>query len=323
MSVKVLLVQGSAYQRILFSNMLSSHKNINTVSVERNVKGAFERIIRDKPDVWIIDIGLTELNDLKIIQTLIKKFSIPTIFLIPANLKTEEPSFKALSSIAFDFIIKPSGIWKEEIPKIKNELISKTLLASKSNRGKTTDTVNIVMKNTIKTDITVGTGGTFFLNNTTFKGPIEFLSEQKPIKTSTECSEYTTLLRWKNDLGGWDIWNFKRFRTFKEEVSNKVEIRRDVTQDWDNYFINGDTEYDTIHQDIRKVITLRSELLTENEQEILNQIRRSIKVQIQLDSGKWVTVTITGGSYELFDEDTKIREVSFDVKLPNTLVQEQ
>lgn len=166
-------------------------------------------------------------------------------------------------------------------------------------------------------------GASLSVDNVTFKGPIEFLSEQKPIKTSTECSEYNTLVRWKNDLGGWETWNFKRFRTFKEEVSNKVEIRRDVTQDWDNYFINGDTEYDTIHQGVRKVITLRSELLTENEQEILNQIRRSIKVQIQLDSGKWVTVTITGGSYELFDEDTKIREVSFDVKLPNTLVQEQ
>ena len=166
-------------------------------------------------------------------------------------------------------------------------------------------------------------GASLSVDNVTFKGPIEFLSEQKPIKTSTECSEYTTLVRWKNDLGGWEKWNFKRFRTFKEEVSNKVEIRRDVTQDWDNYFINGDTEYDTIHQDVRKVITLRSELLTENEQEILNQIRRSIKVQILVDVDKWQTVTITGGSYELFDEDTKIREVSFDVKLPNTLVQEQ
>ncbi len=143
MSIKILLLERSAYQRILFSNMLSSHKSINTVIVARNAKDAFERIIRDKPDVWIIDIGLTELNDLKIIQTLIKKFSIPTIFLIPTHLKTEEPPLKALISIAFDFIIKPSGIWKDEIPKIKDELISKTLLASKSNREKPADAVKI------------------------------------------------------------------------------------------------------------------------------------------------------------------------------------
>jgi len=143
MSIKVLLLEHSAYQRILFSNMLSSHKNIDTVIVARTVKDAFERIIRDKPEVWVIDIGLPKLNDLKIIQTLIKKFSIPTIFLIPSNLKTEEPRLKALNSKAFDFIIKPSGIWKEEIPKIKNELITKVLLASKSNIGKKPDEIKL------------------------------------------------------------------------------------------------------------------------------------------------------------------------------------
>ena len=144
MSIKILLIERSAYQRILFSNMLSSHKNIDAVIVARNVKDAFERILREKPDVWVIDIRLTDLNDLKIIQTLIKKFSIPTIFLIPSALKTEDPSIKALISEAFDFINKPSGIWKEEIPKIKNELITKVLLASKSNIGKKPDEIKLV-----------------------------------------------------------------------------------------------------------------------------------------------------------------------------------
>jgi hypothetical protein len=46
MSIKVLLLERSAYQRILFSNLLSSHKNIHTVLVARTVKDAFERIIR-------------------------------------------------------------------------------------------------------------------------------------------------------------------------------------------------------------------------------------------------------------------------------------
>ncbi|MFX1339744.1 MAG: chemotaxis-specific protein-glutamate methyltransferase CheB [Promethearchaeota archaeon] len=139
MSITVLLLERSAYQRILLSNMLSSHKNINSVIVARTVKDAFEHIIRDKPEVWIIDIGLPELNDLKIIQTLMKKFSIPTIFLITPELKTEEPQLKALNPKAFDFIIKPSGIWKEEIPKIKNELITKVLSASKSIKKKPED----------------------------------------------------------------------------------------------------------------------------------------------------------------------------------------
>ncbi len=117
-------------------------------------------------------------------------------------------------------------------------------------------------------------------------------------------------------------WNFNRYRTFNETVSNRNEIRRDVTEDWDNDFINGDTEYDTINLKVRKSLTLRSGLLTENEQIMLNQIRRSIKIQIQLD-GVWTTVTTKPSTFLLTDESEYMREVSFEVFLPNTLVQEQ
>jgi hypothetical protein len=175
----------------------------------------------------------------------------------------------------------------------------------------------------ITDDVLTGGGFSFGVDNTTFKGPIEYLTESKPIKSSSSCSvKYNTPIRWKNDLGGWEQWNFNRYRTFNETVSNRNEIRRDVTQDWDNYFINGDSEYDTINLDVRKSVTLRSGLLTENEQIILNQIRRSIKIQIQLD-GVWTTVTTVPGSYLLTDEVENMKEVSFDVYLPNTLVQEQ
>jgi hypothetical protein len=175
----------------------------------------------------------------------------------------------------------------------------------------------------ITDDVLTGGGFSFGVDNTTFKGPIEYLTESKPIKSSSSCSvKYNTPIRWKNDLGGWEQWNFNRYRTFNETVSNRNEIRRDVTQDWDNYFINGDSEYDTINLDVRKSVTLRSGLLTENEQIILNQIRRSIKIQIQLD-GVWTTVTTKPSTFLLTDESEYMREVSFEVFLPNTLVQEQ
>jgi len=175
------------------------------------------------------------------------------------------------------------------------------------------------------TDSGVGGGGAASLgvDNTTFKGPIEFLTEEKAIKPSSSCSvKYNTPLRWKNDLGGWEQWNFNRYRTFNETVSNRNEIRRDVTQNFDDYFINGDSEYDTINLDVRQSVTLRSDLLTANEQTVLNQIRRSIKIQIQLN-GTWTTVTANPNTYLLTDEVEDMREVSFEVYLPNTLVQEQ
>ena len=174
----------------------------------------------------------------------------------------------------------------------------------------------------ITNDVLTGGGFSFGVDNTTFKGPIEYLTQVKPTKIGDKCNRYSTPLRWKNDLGGWEQWNFNRYRTFNETVSNRNEIRRDVTEDWDNDFINGDTEYDTINLNVRKSLTLRSGLLTENEQIILNQIRRSIKIQIQLD-GVWTTVTTKPSTFLLTDESEYMREVSFEVFLPNTLVQEQ
>lgn len=150
MSVKVLLVQGSAYQRILFSNMLSSHKDIDVINVVRNGEEAFERILHDKPDVLVIDIGMPNLDNLNIFQDIIKNFSIPAIILISSDLKTEEIPLKALISKAFDLVIKPSGIWKEEIPKIKNEMIAKVLLASKSKIGKEKDETELGDKESIR-----------------------------------------------------------------------------------------------------------------------------------------------------------------------------
>jgi hypothetical protein len=186
----------------------------------------------------------------------------------------------------------------------------------------TTDTVNIIFAQRVFNTIPTGTGGTWGLDNTTVKGPILYLSEKKPIKAGVCCGKTNQLLRWKNNLGGWDKWNFTRFRTFKENTKNKIEIQRDITQDWDNYFINGDTEFDYISQEVRQIMTLRSELLTQDEQKNLNQIRSSIRVQAFIND-RWVTVTVKGGNYTLYDENEKIREVSFDIELPRTLTQEQ
>ena len=186
----------------------------------------------------------------------------------------------------------------------------------------TTDTINIIFAQRVFNTIPTSTGGTWGLDNTTVKGPILYLSEKKTIKAGVCCGKTNQLLRWKNNLGGWDKWNFTRFRTFKENTKNKIEIQRDITQDWDNYFINGDTEFDYISQEVRQTITLRSELLTQDEQKNLNQIRSSIRVQAFIND-RWVTVTVKGGNYTLYDENEKIREVSFDIELPRTLTQEQ
>jgi hypothetical protein len=123
-------------------------------------------------------------------------------------------------------------------------------------------------------------------------------------------------------LSGGEIWNFTQFKTIDEAVTKKVDIRRDITADFDNDFINGDTEYDAIFIESRKSITVRSQRLTKDQLDALSQIQRSIKPQAYIND-RWVTVSIDKGSYLVRDEKAKTQELSFVIKLPNTLIQEQ
>ena len=132
MSIKLLLIEGSAYQRILFSKMLSSYKSLNLIDVVRDGKSAVESILKNYPDVMVMDIETSKSNDTEYIQVIIKNHRIPIIFLIPYDHNMNDSSLRELTSKAFDLIVKPIGLWKEEIPKIEKELISKIILAFKS-----------------------------------------------------------------------------------------------------------------------------------------------------------------------------------------------
>ena len=166
------------------------------------------------------------------------------------------------------------------------------------------------------------TGGAFYLDNTTFKGPIDYISEKKPINVNTDCFGYKGIkLRWLNDLGGWEYWNFKQYQTQSEQFK-KTEIKRDIVSDFDNYFINGETQYEAISIESRPKITVRSGLLTPNQLLNLSRLQRGIKIQYYTDAGNWQTVSIKSGSFTSVEEEKNIYEISFDIELVDTLTQE-
>ena len=188
--------------------------------------------------------------------------------------------------------------------------------------AKTTESLKLKFYNELTTDINIGTGGSILIDDITFKGPFEYISEEKTVNNSCGCS-YGNVLRWKNDLGGWETWDFKNKRIESERVTNKINIKRDVTQDWDNYYINGETENDTIKTDVSRSITFNSQILTNNEYKTLQAIKRSVRVQMLQDSGKWQTVTVRAGSYEIVNNNENIKELSVSFDLPSTKTQEQ
>lgn len=134
MTVKVLIADDSSFQRKIISEMLSEHEKIEVIYLARDGVEAVEKVKELKPDVLLLDILMPRMDGLTAFKQIMKVHPIPTIVFSVLDPITLDASVQALLLGAFDYIIKPGGVWKVELPKFKEELISKVLLASKSKK---------------------------------------------------------------------------------------------------------------------------------------------------------------------------------------------
>ena len=116
---RVLVAEDSAYQRKVIADMLLSHKEITQVITAKNGREAIEKIEKYNPDVLILDLIMPKVDGLTVFKFLSEHYPIPTIIFSVKDPSTLDHSIQALLLGAFDFIIKPEGVWKEEFPKYK------------------------------------------------------------------------------------------------------------------------------------------------------------------------------------------------------------
>ena len=134
MSIRVLIAEDSSFQRKLIKEMLLTNEEISIVDLARNGREAIEKIAELNPDVLILDLVMPEVDGLTVFKFLSEHYPIPTIIFSAKNPATLDDSVQALLLGAFDFIIKPKGVWKEEFFKYKEKLISSVLYAAKIKR---------------------------------------------------------------------------------------------------------------------------------------------------------------------------------------------
>ena len=130
MVVRVLLAEKSFFQRSLIYKMISTKKSIELIYTTRSAKDAIDKIKTFQPDVILLDIYLATRDDLITFKLIVENYPIPTIILSDITLKEMDQYTRGIVLKSFDYIVKPSGVWKDEIPKIKDILISKILNAS-------------------------------------------------------------------------------------------------------------------------------------------------------------------------------------------------
>jgi hypothetical protein len=122
-------------------------------------------------------------------------------------------------------------------------------------------------------------------------------------------------LSWLNPLGGFEYWLFTGYKDHNITVNETGETKKNIFPNWPKSYGAG---ADTItKQTFRKTVkqkTLRSQVLTSTQAEQLGeQLKSSILVQIITSRRDRRTVTIDDSSMTVRKESNKVHTLSFNI----------
>ncbi len=132
MSINVLVADDSAYLRKSIADILKGHELINILEFAKNGEEAVEFVKKFNPDVLVLDLVMPKMNGLDAFKLIMDEHPTPTVILSAISPKNLDSSIQALLMGAFDYIIKPGGIGAKDLPRFREELLAKVLLASQS-----------------------------------------------------------------------------------------------------------------------------------------------------------------------------------------------
>jgi len=137
MSIKIVVAEDSSYQRKIISDIINSREGMEVVAIARNGLDTLEKIEIFDPDVLLLDLEMPQMTGLEAFEFLSEHYLLPTIILSSSDPRTLDFETQTILLGAVDYIEKPRGRLKDELPKIKDQLINKILVASKMNRNYT------------------------------------------------------------------------------------------------------------------------------------------------------------------------------------------
>lgn len=223
--------------------------------------------------------------------------------LIPDGYSLADLSFQ--ESEYYDQLVVNDGVWFE----------TKTTFNTGAN-------TSLNMRLSFDARASVSSLSSLVFDTFTLKGPIFNLSEEKRINLNTECIDPAfepICLRWLNTLGEWESWLFTARKDHIVDVAEKSQIRRNILRNWDNEFINGETEDDFIRIEAFNRLRVRSQYLTKQEVEAIKEILYSIRVQrIDQDENK-ITVLVDSGSKTIREDRQKLYSIEFDIQFTNPI----
>ncbi|CDO02214.1 Chemotaxis response regulator protein-glutamate methylesterase [Oceanobacillus picturae] len=129
-SIRVLVIDDSAFMRKVIKDMLESDRRIQVIATARNGEDGIRKIKKLSPDVVTLDIHMPVMDGITALQYIMGECPVPVVMLSSATAEGADKTLQAISNGAVDFITKPSGSLSIENGQITKEIISKVIAAS-------------------------------------------------------------------------------------------------------------------------------------------------------------------------------------------------
>ena len=121
--VKVLVVDDSAQNRRLLTELLESSPDVKVVGTASDGNEGLRQVLALHPDVVTLDLEMPRLGGYSFLRVL--KSTAPTPVIVISSYAHKTDVFKALELGAFDFIAKPARLAPDVLEKLRKELQEK------------------------------------------------------------------------------------------------------------------------------------------------------------------------------------------------------
>ncbi len=131
--IKVLIVDDSAFVRLLLTEILERDSRIEVVATATDPFDAREKIKKYHPDVLTLDVEMPKMDGITFLKNLMRLRPMPVVMVSTLTKAGAEITLDALKVGAFDFVTKPTMDVKSQLSDSADELIEKVLAAAQCN----------------------------------------------------------------------------------------------------------------------------------------------------------------------------------------------
>ncbi|MFZ1083270.1 MAG: chemotaxis response regulator protein-glutamate methylesterase [Candidatus Kryptoniota bacterium] len=125
MSIRILVVDDSAFMRKAISMMLEEDPELEVIGTARDGLEAIDRVKELKPDLVTLDVEMPRMDGITALKKIMAENPLPVLMVSSLTIEGARATVEALSAGAVDFISKQTSYVSLDITKIKDDLISK------------------------------------------------------------------------------------------------------------------------------------------------------------------------------------------------------